>query len=261
MLDAKTAAQHLLNRCGSGQRSYPKFRVEKTEQQHKDLIDSYIDEVRNLFEWHYGQVKKIDDNTLLSQEGKNQQYTPIQQQVETAFNRICSKARQLQDQHLAKVDKAFQLPAEIVGGDPVILEMRCREVRRHLLSLPVSERIRLALSVGDAELLHAIDTAPACLELLPADVVERSRKLRVQRKRGQMLIELEDERMCLVRINEILNAIPGVFDWIVISPTLWPLPESVFPLEDDNDPADPAEDPQAIQMAAGAKLAAEFMQQ
>lgn len=254
-------AQYLLDRVGAGQRSYPKFRVEKTEQQHNDLIDSYIAEVRGIFEQYYREIKAVDGNVELSQEGRNRRYTPVQEKVNTAFNRICSKARQLQDQHLAKVEQAFQLPAEVVKGDASIRELRNQEIRRFLLDLPQVERIKLALSAIDPELLAALEGAPACMQIIPGDVLERARVLRVKRVRGQVLLGLEDERLALERINEILNGIANVLPWVTIQPNLWPLPESVFPLEDDIDPAESVEDPQAAQIAAGAKLAAAFMQQ
>lgn len=237
---------------------YPRFGVESTEQQHKDQIDAFVAEVRGIFEQYFYEIKAIDSNVLLSQEGKNQQYIPIQQKVETAFNRICSKARQLQDQHLAKVDQAFQLPAEVVKGDVSIRELRNQEIRRYLLDLPQVERIKLALSAIDPELLAALEGAPACMQIIPDEVVERARVLRVKRVRGQVLIGLEDERLALVRINEVLNTIGNTLPWITIQPNLWPLPESVFPVEDDIDPADPGEDPQAVRMSAGAEMAQQF---
>lgn len=97
------------------------------------------------------------------------------------------------------------------------------------------DRIQTCLKSVDSRLLHALDTAPECMRILPDGLGEKVRALRVQRRNGKELLDLEDELHALNRIVQtVCNVTSGAE--FVPRPELLPLPSSVY--ENGQTPSD-----------------------
>jgi hypothetical protein len=162
------------------------------------------------------------------------------------------------------VKKIFELPAEITGGDPVIVFLQSQEIRSYMRTLPVVDRIKLALSSDDPALLHALDTCSPCLQLIPDEIKKRSYEYRVKRRRGADLRKAEDERVALQQVTSVLRNIPGTTcTFLHISPGLHPLPDSVYPDGKDREFDDDATDEEINRLSKeiGAALTAAMVAQ
>lgn len=263
--NASTAAaggvEYLMNRIGATGMAYPRFRHEATEQANKDLIDVFSRDIKEFLDNYLMESKLIEMDPRLSPAGILEKIKPLQQKYNADFNNgLVARCRRLQEAHMKKVELVFTLPPEVTTVEPVLLHLQSREIRDYVLSLSYQQRINLLLSNDDPALLHAVFTAPSCLEIIPAAVLKAAQILRVRRKRSAELQPLEDERLALERINGFLNNVPRVMDFVSIVPNLWPLPDSVFPAE-ELDPILDAEidaDLKAEIIRLNAEMAAEF---
>ncbi len=234
---AEWSTEHILNQIGANQASFPRFRHDPTEQQNRDLITGFMRDLEGFFGDYMAAAKAIERDPLLSPAGIQEKLLPVQRRFNERLNSdLCKRVRTLQQLHLNKVDQIYLLPPETITGNEVIIEMRAREVRDYLRTLQVVERIKLLFKDGDPFLLHCFETAPTCLELVPAAVLEQARLNRVMRKRSADLIPLQDERAALLRIVSVFNNIPRVATWATIVPGLLPMGESVFPEKEEVDP-------------------------
>jgi len=247
---------HVLNRIGAKNQNYPRFKYEPTEQQNKDLIDVFMKDLSDFFTDYLIQERAILRDPLLSGAGQQEKLVPVQRKFNERLNNdMCKRIRTLQEIHLNKVVKVYELPPEVVSGDAVILELRAREVRDHIRALSPADRVRLLFKDGDPFLIYAFETAPTCIELVPAQVLEYARTNRVMRKRGADLIPLQDERLALQRIVGVFENIPMSFKWATIVPGFLAMGDSVFPPKKEQDPViGEGEDAELMRLAA--KMAA-----
>ena len=222
---------HTLDRLGAGLSL--RLYVDQTEKANRDVLAQFVEEMRSFIEDFQFQAKGVNGNPLLSDAGKMETLTPIQKSFNIRFNGLCERIINLQRRFLVKVDALYALPAAVIAGEPVILEMRAQEVRRHLAGLSMPERISLLLADNDPFLIFSVENAPACLQLIqPATLIDNARRARVERLRKGELQILEDERLVLERVAVIYNNVPNtLYEWVRIVPALVVLPDTVLPLE------------------------------
>jgi len=227
--------QHTLDRIGAGLDI--RLHVETMTAVNKDVLAQFVNQLREFIGDYQFQAKGIRNNPALSEIGKQEALEPILKKLNTRFNGICECIITLQKRFLAKVDTLYALPAAVITGDPVILEMRAQEVRRYLAGLSMPDRITLLLSNNDPFLIYAIENAPDCIQLIhPATLIDNARRARVERLRKGELEVLEDERLVLERIAVIYNNVPNtLYEWVHIVPALIALPDTVLPLETEEE--------------------------
>ncbi len=219
--------QHVLQRAGGFNRKAPDFQVDA--KQNHDLINLFCDDVKTFFDRYEAETRPIEHDGDLSQVGKIGRITPIREKYNREFNAgIVTRARNLRTQHIDKTAAIFRLPAEVTTGNEVQIFLQSFEIRNHLRTLALSDRIKLAFRTDDPALLHAIDTASPCLELLPAEVVRRAREYRVRARRGDQLRAAMDENLALQRVISVIQNVRAGAEWIVIDPSLPSLPDD-FP--------------------------------
>lgn len=229
-----TYGQYVLERCGGWRRQAPNFKIKESMQANHDLINVFVADIEEWANSYNHEAKPIETSPLLSRAGILEKLNPIQEKYNKKFNEgLVARCRNLQNIHFAKVAKIFELPPEVVGVDPVILEMRSQEIRQYIRTLPLIERIQLALSNDDPALLYALDNAAPCLQLLPPELMVRSKEFRVRRRRGAELKAAEDERLALDQVTKMLKNVPNACPWVHISPLLPGLPDTVFPNGED----------------------------
>ncbi len=255
--NAAWTLDHVLNRIGATL-NYPRFKDEATEQANKDLIDAFMKDLGKFFDDYLTQAQAIERNPGLSPVGVQEKLAPVQRQFDERLNSdMCKRIRTLQELHLKKVIQVFELPAEVVQGDPVILEMRSREIRDYCRSLDMPNRIKLLIGSGDPLLIHAFETCPPCINLVPVQILDMARLNRVKRKRAADLIPLQDEREALLRIVGVFENIPKAFGWLSIVPGFMPMGESVIPEPEEQDPVvGGGEDAELMRLAA--EMVAEY---
>lgn len=221
--------QNLIQRCGAVGRMAMRFQTAEGDKAFPTIIKSFVNDLESWGDAYWSEAMPIEHSHLLSEAGKIEKLNPVKAKYNTSLNNgLVKQCRTLIDMHMEKVRKAFELPPEVVGGDPVMIFLQSQEIRSYLRSLPMAERIRHALNSDDPALLHALDTAAPCLQLLPPDLLQKAKSVRVQRLRGKELLYLEDERQALERISGMLRNVPAVCDFVKIQPALYALPESVF---------------------------------
>lgn len=224
---------YVLQRCGGVGRRELIFSNRENAEKFEPVVQNFMDSIVLWGDTYYSEAYVIEHNPSYSQSGKIEKLTPLQKKYADQFySDIVRRVRNLQDQFFARVEKVFQLPAEITGGDAAVNAMQAIELRGYLLSLPMEERISVCFKGADSRVLHAIDTAPACMNLLPPGAKERLQETRVERLRGKDLIDLEDERIAMERI---VGAVCGVSHGaeFVPRPDLPPMPKSVYPRKAD----------------------------
>ena len=229
--------QHTLDRIGAGLDI--RLNVEATTAANKDVLAQFVNQLREFIGDYQFQAKGIRNNPALSEIGKQEALSPILKKLNSRFNGICECIITLQKRFLAKVDTLYALPAAVISGDPILLELRAQEVRRHLAGLSMPERITLLLADNDPFLIFSVENAPACLQLIqPTTLIDTARRNRIERLRKGELQVLEDERLVLERIAVIYNNVPNtLYDWIHIVPALITLPDTVLPLETEEEEA------------------------
>jgi len=219
----------LLERCGGIMRQKPDYKTDTGKEQYQAMVEGFMDDVKKWGDDYYAQAYLIMHDPRLTIPGQLEKLTPIQNQFNGRFNDdIVKRCRNLQDLHFAKVKKIFELPSEITGGDPIIVFLQSQEIRGYLRTLPMMERIQAALGSDDPALLHALDTCPDCLQLLPEGMIQRAHDFRVKRRRGRELAEAEDERLALDRVTGVIKNVPSAVPFVNISPLLPNLPETVY---------------------------------
>ena len=229
---------NVLNRIGANKPSSCRFKNAATEQANRDMILSFKKDASDFFSDYLLQEQRISSDPLLSPAGIQDKLTPIQRQFNTRLNNdICKRIITLQKLHLKKVESVFQIPVDNVSAaDPIVMEMRAREVRDYLRTLPPIERISHLFRANDPFIIYALETSPAGIELIPKNVLDMGRLNRVKRKRAAELLPLMDERLALQEVIAIYNNIPSVFPWLSIIPSFLAMPYEVIPEEKEIDP-------------------------
>jgi hypothetical protein len=232
--NSESFGTYVLQKIGAVNRKPVDFSVGATANQNQEIIDVFVRDIAKWADDYRFLERPISESPLLSQAGILDKLRPIQEQFNRKFNDdIVARVRRLQDLHFERVRKIFELPPEVVGLDPVHLFLQSMEIRNYLRTLPLIDRVQLVMGSDDPALLHAIDTAAPCLQLLPPDILARAKTFRVQRRRKNDLLQAEDERQALERITGYVKNVPGVCTFVNISPLLPGLPSTVYP--DDMD--------------------------
>lgn len=234
---AEWSTEHILNRIGANHPPFEKFRHAPTDQQNRDLVMGFMQDLEGFFMDYLSAAKVIERDPMLSPAGIQEKLVPLQRKFNERLNGdLCKRVRTLQQIHIEKVDRIYELPPETITGNEVVIELRAREARDYIGKMAMAERIKLLFKDSDPFLLHCFETAPTCIELVPAKILEQARLNRVMRKRSADLLPLQDERVALLYVVTVLSNIPRAISWVSIIPGFLPMGDSVFPEKKEIDP-------------------------
>lgn len=224
---------YILQRCGGAGRAGLRFSNRGNAEKYEPIVQSFSDSIVSWGDSYFAEAYTVMHDPRLSEAGKIEKLTPLQKRFsDQYFADVVKRARNLQDIFFKKVEAAYSLPDEITGGSDVVNALQAIEVRTYLLSLPVAERIHVCLTSADPRLLFALDTCPECIKLLPDGLKERAHSIRVRRKRGTLLVDLDDERIALERIVSMVCNIKSGAEFVP-RPDLPAMPDSVYPRNED----------------------------
>lgn len=228
-------ADYFLNRIGCAGRMPIRLNDDATEQANRDLLAGFEAKIREWFEGYClaEELNAADPDKSALKIDKD--LVPIKQRFNVEFNKIAARCRQLQLDHMARVKKIESSTDAPPAGDPVLLFLRAQEVRNYLRTLTPGQVLQLLIDSDDFIVVYAIESSPSCLEILAPELLERGKRARTKRLHGKQLMAEEDVNHALTRVNEWLNAVPKIMDFVTIAPVLWKLPETVF---DDPEPGE-----------------------
>jgi len=232
-------ADYILSRIGCAGRQPIRLNDAATEQANRDLLDLFTNDIKNWCQDYFIAEDQAASNPDLSPAGIEKMLEPVRRKFNASFNELATRCRTLQNIHMAKVNEIEAATDTPPAGDKVLLFLQCQEIRSYLSTLPPAQVMNLLVESDDFMIILAIETAPSCLNILPDEMLKRGKMARTKRLHGKALVAMADENATLTRINEWLNAIPKVLDFVSIVPNLWPLPDSVY--ETFETPEDPAE--------------------
>lgn len=235
---AALPAETILAQIGAKPMRLPKLKDRNTDNQNYQTIANFQNDLETFFLKHEAAEQLIYNDVRLSDDGRQEKFVPLRLKASDDLNGgIFNRVKNLINIHLGKCERLFEIPAAVFAGDPIVIEARCREVRDFVRALPMTERIDLLFRSDDSFLIHAFDSAPACISLVPEDVLEQARLARVIRKRSADLVPLQDEREMLLLIKSVMENIPTVLKWVTINPAFPVMSDTVIPEgADDTDP-------------------------
>ena len=176
--------------------------------QSKERAQQWVDRANNLEAQIAVRRDEILRNPNLSDKGKTAAIEELRRSMRPQLNAFREAADSMTEA-LARSEANMTDPEP--AGDPVILEMRAREIRDHYRGADtgaVYRAISEAAERSDWETLHALQGAPVSIPMGDPAVFERMRRERIKELFPDLMARAEDQetlRDLLVQMAEQLS--------------------------------------------------------
>lgn len=188
----------------------PRLRHEKTELERTTIFNGFTASLRDFVTGYATAKEAITTNKDLSEGGQKKELAKLDASFVQAFNVFPERLGLIKTQFKAEADANYRHAPYRKGSNELLDYLLGREIRDHLNSLPLGEKVRLLLDpTADptGQYLHYAETSPVPMPGIDSEIISRAHQERAIALNPAGVLAVEDQTIVLEALGHNINEV------------------------------------------------------